>query len=540
MKKGRCRGPQCLSPSIHFQVSVPGYDTNLTLFGENQCGTRPGTLFKDAAQSMTNGMWNIKYSSTAHASNVGRCDLLPAEFVDGCKLFSFWGWRTVAPARVRFRTVACPSNFSAWVGGQFSTEGAAPLPGLWYGAGMRLTHFWDCNGMGCDGTVLRNFRQENYIAAPGYAPQDPEMHGGSVYGESIWMVGAASDALAKILGPADDCCGFDYGSPGCGKCLLVQDPDAVQANWTAVVMKKSRCPPETNGCEWPNVHMDLAVPGFDVLGYSLSNVCSEKRGTVFTSKSESEALGLWYECEDCALSDSSVRSRCEFLPPEYIKPCQLFADWGWRSRRSSHNVRYKSVECPSRFISWVNEVFTPSGVAMSRSWPTTTTTTTATTTSTTTRTTSTTTSTTTTNNDTTTFLDRVVSSGSQGTLAQDDQDEMSLATIITLSVLGGICLLFSAIAFICMNALHCKLCRKSDDNVQWPDASNRRPPGHSATNRHSAGHSSADRHSPAHSITSCRHSPAHSIPSRNTPQHSPQSSTQNVQRTNHENLEFDL
>jgi hypothetical protein len=123
---------------------------------------------------------------------------------------------------------------------------------------------------------------------------------------------------------------------------------------------------------------------------------------------------------------------------------------------------------------------------------------------------------------------------------------MSLATIITLSVLGGICLLSSAIAFICMNALHCKLCRKSDDNAQWPDASNRRPPEHSATNRHSAGHSRADRHSPAHSIPSCRHSPAHSTPSRHTSQqspssrYSPQSSPQNVPRANDENLEFDL
>ena len=80
-----------------------------------------------------------------------------------------------------------------------------------------------------------------------YAPLDPVNHGGAKYGEKLWMTGAASDTLSAMLGPNDGCCGVD-DIGGCGKCLLVTNPTAVNKDWSAVVMKKNRCPPWSHGC----------------------------------------------------------------------------------------------------------------------------------------------------------------------------------------------------------------------------------------------------------------------------------------------------
>eukprot|EP00665_Eupelagonemidae_sp_cell47_P004123 gene4123-1693_t len=112
---------------------------------------------------------------------------------------------------------------------------------------MKITHYWDCNGQGCDATVLQPWDESKYISTAGYGPQDPACHGGAAYGERMWVTGAASDTLAQLMGADEGCCGADTDSGGCGQCALIQNPDAVNADWTAVVMKKNRCPPWSNG-----------------------------------------------------------------------------------------------------------------------------------------------------------------------------------------------------------------------------------------------------------------------------------------------------
>lgn len=61
------------------------------------------------------------------------------------------------------------------------------------------------------------------------------------------MTGAASDTLSQMMGADDGCCGTE-ASGACGKCLLVTNPTAVNSGWSAVVMKKNRCPPWSHGC----------------------------------------------------------------------------------------------------------------------------------------------------------------------------------------------------------------------------------------------------------------------------------------------------
>lgn len=226
--------------------------------------------------------------------------------------------------------------------------------GNWNG-GLKLTHFWDCNGFGCDATTLQPWDLDKYVASPGYAPQDPNDFGGAKYGEKIWLTGAASDTFANLLGPSDGCCGEDTDSIGCGKCALIRVPGAKYSDWTALVMKKNRCPPNSNGCESGNVHFDVAVPGYDNLAFSTANVCGERQGTRLT-KQESAVLGDWY---NTYTNTEEAASRCSQLPVEFQKSCEIFSEWGWN--RGDPTAEYQVVECPEAFKQYISSQFDSDG-----------------------------------------------------------------------------------------------------------------------------------------------------------------------------------
>jgi len=222
---------------------------------------------------------------------------------------------------------------------------------------MKMTHYWDCSGQGCDATVLQPWDKTKYVAPPGYGPQDPLDFGGPSYGEKMWLTGAASDTLSELLGPDDGCCGSDNGRGGCGRCLLVQNPDTLHPEWTALVMKKNRCPPWSSGCGADQPHFDIAAPGFDNLQYSTANICGQDK-TGFDNQAQSEALGSWWNhCKDTAACDYL----CDKLPDPFIKGCKLFASWGW-TRGDPPSVSFRHVECPAAFVKHVGGLFDQNGV----------------------------------------------------------------------------------------------------------------------------------------------------------------------------------
>jgi len=226
---------------------------------------------------------------------------------------------------------------------------------------MKMTHYWDCNGQGCDAATLAPWNLTKYISPPGYGPQDPADFGGSLYGEAMWLSGAASDALSELMGDDDGCCGGDPndgGVGGCGKCLLVQNENSLHPEWTAVVMKKNRCPPHSNGCGAGEPHLDIAVPGFDNLDYSTANVCGLRPGTGFNSKAQSATLGSWWQ-HGCTNIAGCIHL-CDQLPARFIRGCKLFASWGW-NRGDPTNVKYKAVTCPERLVEHMGAQFGPNG-----------------------------------------------------------------------------------------------------------------------------------------------------------------------------------
>ena len=203
----------------------------------------------------------------------------------------------------------------------------------WF-TGLTASHFWDCNGAGCDATTLQPWDPSRYAFSPFYAPQDPALHGGSVYGESLWLTGAASEALAALLGDDAACCGRDDNDDGggCGKCLLVRSPSALQGNATALVMKKSHCPPSNPLCGTGKAHFDIAVPGFDYSEASLAHVCaSAERAETYLTSAEAQSCGcaphapstplvaapaLW-----CWRTAQALPTRA-FWPPAPYMPCR--------------------------------------------------------------------------------------------------------------------------------------------------------------------------------------------------------------------------
>jgi len=216
----------------------------------------------------------------------------------------------------------------------------------WRG-GLQATHFWDCNGGGCDASELRPWNLREYKYAPHYAPTDPAKHGGALYGEKLWLTGAASDSLTRLLGPDSDCCGSDGdGGGGCGQCLLVKTRESDHPDWLAVVMKKNRCPPWSNGCD--KVHYDIAVPGFDNLQYSTANVCGDhSRSDTYIQRHHSAICG----------SVAPRHCNCHQLPsgtPEQRQirdGCLLFKAWGWH--HGTPKLDYRPVPCPRNFVDWV-------------------------------------------------------------------------------------------------------------------------------------------------------------------------------------------
>jgi len=161
----------------------------------------------------------------------------------------------------------------------------------------------------------------------------------------------------------------DSSQPGgCGKCLLVRNPAAVNSAWTAVVMKKNRCPPWATGCDSNSAHIDVAVPGYDDLDYSTANICgdADKDPTYMARDGESNACGKWYNNQ----ASTAPGVCCDAIQDNTAggamlkKGCQLFSTWGWHNG-NPQDMQYQAVECPAAFVALVGAAFDERGVVFS-------------------------------------------------------------------------------------------------------------------------------------------------------------------------------
>ena len=234
------------------------------------------------------------------------------------------------------------------------------LSGMLLAQTIKGTHFWDCSGGACDSRTLNPWDPSKYKYAAEYAPLNPNEYGGALYGEKMWMTGAASNGLSALLNGDDGCCGSNpEGGGGCGKCVLVQNPSAVNKDWKVLVMKKNQCPPEATGCGNGNLHLDLAAPGYDNLQWSLSNTCGQP-DTIIT-QAQSTSCGSWWNYGSNTITGCSCASFPSSTPQQQMlkKGCELFTSWGWTS--GDPDLTYEIVDCPSAYTDIIQNAFGPNG-----------------------------------------------------------------------------------------------------------------------------------------------------------------------------------
>jgi len=219
----------------------------------------------------------------------------------------------------------------------------------WDGNDLTMTHYWDCSGQSCDATTLSPWNYSKYRSPAGYQPQDPNDFGGpSKYGEKLWVTAAIMNI---DQGSNDACCGATSAG-GCGNCILIQNPDSLHPEWSVMAMKKNTC----GNCR-STPHADINVPGFDVLQYSLANICGESQTGL--SQEQSTVLGEWYKSYPNVAEAGAAR--CGQLPEQFQKGCYLFSEWGWTGGKTSQ-ARYKVVDCPAQFKAHIGSLFDQNGI----------------------------------------------------------------------------------------------------------------------------------------------------------------------------------
>jgi len=215
------------------------------------------------------------------------------------------------------------------------TRNPAPPSG---GMTATTTRYWDCAGGTCGCAYLPDHLEGNheypahcYSNSLFEAPPD-NIHGAKFYGTA---------AVSKALG------GDDWLGTGCGKCWKVTgtcNTKKCKSGKTTLVLRGANfCPPEATHCD-SGAHFDIAAPGFDVNGYSLSNNCKKLEPT---ESAGFEACSMWM----IGPQDPSINCECKRFKNNVLrKGCENFFSLGW----DNPIVEYEEVTCP-------NEVLSPLG-----------------------------------------------------------------------------------------------------------------------------------------------------------------------------------
>ena len=178
---------------------------------------------------------------------------------------------------------------------------------------------WDCFPATCD----KSTSNERNVFAAQYAPQNPSSFGGAVYGEQLWMTGSFSPAVTEKM--------KIRGSSSCGKCLLVNNFDAVNSQWRVIVMKKDECPSSAPYCA--GSHINLKVPAFTNSELLTGMKCSDE-ATTFISTANAILCNDWDQKPGAT---SAQQCSCDSLPEDTAEQkmmkrgCDLFRRWGWKS-----------------------------------------------------------------------------------------------------------------------------------------------------------------------------------------------------------------
>ncbi len=175
------------------------------------------------------------------------------------------------------------------------------------------TRYWDCSGGACGcgwgSSAAPDFCHANAMfRAPGGNPYNAKFYG--------------TAAISNVLG------GGNWLAPGCGKCWKVS------AQGSTIVLKGTNyCPPANPSCN-NQPHFDIAAPGFDYPGASISNTCTKVEPNI-QALHPPQVCAYWSSgsCNCDALQDHTL-----------VEGCKNFLTLQW----NNPNVYYEELsECPN-------------------------------------------------------------------------------------------------------------------------------------------------------------------------------------------------
>ena len=195
------------------------------------------------------------------------------------------------------------------------------------------TRYWDCNGgsCGCAYQPFAGLESHCYSNAMFHAPE------GNPYGAKFYGTAAVSEALGGGNWFLDE-----GGVEGCGKCWKVAGtsnvPGTPVETTTLVLRGANFCPEENPACANGIAHFDIAAPGFDFLGASLSNTCASREPEELEGF---QSCGLWK-------IDANAGCDCSKFRNEVLRAgCENFLSLGW----DNPTVTYEELsECPPEMV----------------------------------------------------------------------------------------------------------------------------------------------------------------------------------------------
>jgi len=187
---------------------------------------------------------------------------------------------------------------------------------------------------------------------------------GNEYGASFY----GSAAISQALG------GGDWMAEGCGKCWKVTGTSnagsiAPGVQTTLVLKGTNYCPPQNAPCSNGKAHFDIAAPGFDVVGFSLSNTCDTREAEEDKAGKIPHSISILVYCsytnhikpisfhllgfKACGRwmidsQDPEVGCDCSAFNDETLRTgCQNFLSLYW----DNPTVAYEEVSCPQELSS---------------------------------------------------------------------------------------------------------------------------------------------------------------------------------------------
>jgi hypothetical protein len=227
--------------------------------------------------------------------------------------------------------VACGSG-SQWCGsptpsGPTPTPPSPPTP--INGQTASTTRYWDCSGGSCGCAYIPAGLSE---ATPAHCHSNAlfAAPAGNVYNAKFY----GTAAVSSVLG------GTSWLGPACGTCWKVTGTSNIAGHegvaTTLVLRGVNTCPAGNYQCENSNPHFDIAAPGFDWAGSSISNSCSLV---------EPGELDGFTSCGTWMIESSNPESNCDctrFNDPVLQAGCQNFRSLYW----DNPAVTYEVTDCP--------------------------------------------------------------------------------------------------------------------------------------------------------------------------------------------------